>query len=142
MLISEIPQLPVKPTPSEHASTSEPSNHSFLQPSLPNQIHNCHKNSSKLPHKDLSMITESSDFSDHTIRAGMESPILEEHEHEIIEWENMKIHKMIKEKYFFAAPTKQIRQHRVSQECMWVMRNMTWMLPQKYNFKVCLNQNV
>lgn len=84
MVISQIPQLMVKSTPSE-VVTSATLTHSFLQPPLPRRgSHGCIKNS-KVFHKDLNMIVETDDFSDNMNHAGVESPILEENEREVIE---------------------------------------------------------
>lgn len=91
MVISHLPQLMVKSSPSEQ-STSTSGSDSFLQPPLPNKRGQmCSKNylNSKNSPKDLCMIVESDGFSDDTINAinnGEEdSAILEEHEHEVIE---------------------------------------------------------
>lgn len=85
MVISQLPQLLVKSSPLKRA-TGTNSTHSFLQPSLPRRGHSCTKNgNSKVFHKDLNMIVETDDFSDDIILPDGESPILEEHEHEVIE---------------------------------------------------------
>jgi len=94
MVISQLPQLMVKSSPSEQ-STSGSGSDSFLQPPLPNkrsQNYNNNKNSSsKTATKELNMIVESDGLSDDTILAiaiGEEdsrSTLLEEHEHEVIE---------------------------------------------------------
>ncbi|XP_070496942.1 protein timeless isoform X3 [Chironomus tepperi] len=92
MVISHLPQLMVKSSPSEQ-STSGSGSDSFLQPPLPNKRgQNCNNKSSSLKTtttKELNMIVESDGFSDDTILAiaiGEEdSTILEEHEHEVID---------------------------------------------------------
>lgn len=85
MVISQLPQLMVKSSPSEHV-TNATTTHAFLQPPLPRRGHGCIKNgNSKVFNKDLNMIVETDDFSDDIIHAGGESPLLEEHEHEVIE---------------------------------------------------------
>lgn len=93
MVISQLPQLMVKSSPSE-LSTSGSGSDSFLQPPLPNkrsQNYNSKNSSTKIVTRELSMIIESDGLSDDTILAiaiGEEdsrSTILEEHEHEVIE---------------------------------------------------------
>lgn len=84
MIISHLPQLMVKSSPSEQVTCA--TNHLFLQPALPKKSHSCSKN--KNASKDLDMIAESDDFGEDILQAivaGEESPILEEHEHEVIE---------------------------------------------------------
>lgn len=80
MLITHLPQMPVKTTASEQETNT--SSHSFLQPALPKRL----KNGSKLLSNNLNIIVEDEDSDDdiiNTIITGEESPILEEHEHVI-----------------------------------------------------------
>ena len=93
MVISQLPQLMVKSSPSEN-STSGSGSDSFLQPPLPNkrsQNYNNKNSASKPAIRELNMIVESDALSDDTnlaIAIGEEdsiSTILEEHEHEVIE---------------------------------------------------------
>lgn len=87
MIISHLPQLMVKSSPSEQV-TSTTTNHPFLQPALPKRNQSHSKIGSKIISKDLNIIVESEDFGDdilNNLNAGEESPILEEHEHEVIE---------------------------------------------------------
>ena len=91
MVISHLPQLMVKSSPSEQ-STSGSGSDSFLQPPLPHkrgQNFNNKNSSSKITTKELNITVESDRLSDDTILAiaiGEEDgTILEEHEHEVIE---------------------------------------------------------
>jgi hypothetical protein len=79
MVISHLPQLMVKSSPSEQSST-----HSFLQPPLPQKRQMCSKNTKSIS-RDLNMIIESDDGSDDTINVINCGVDMEEHEHEVIE---------------------------------------------------------
>ncbi|KAL7044055.1 hypothetical protein ACKWTF_001754 [Chironomus riparius] len=91
MVISHLPQLMVKSSPSEQSTNGSRSD-SFLQPPLPHkrsQYFNNKISSTKITTKELNMVVESDGFSDDTLLAiaiGEEdSSILEEHEHEVID---------------------------------------------------------